>query len=202
MKKMKEKEQVLGNLCFAVEMLKKSKSFGKIIPEVRTNIVYCLQNAKDVRDVAGINGRLTKIEGLPFPSGYPGFGASDHLARKILEIRKYNPEYRAAINFVYTKKLGKWLKKYCRKNGIIYGGIDRTKEPKKIAKVEKGSMPWKVAEAIKSAGGKIPEIFYEANAPGKEDLTVVIGKSAVEVAERAVKIAKDFEKYLLSLKIK
>lgn len=202
MKKMKEKEQVLGNLCFAVEMLKRSKSFGKIIPEVRTNIVYCLQNAKDVRDVAGINGRLTKIEGLPFPSGYPGFGASDHLARKILEIRKYNPEYRAAINFVYTKKLGKWLKKYCRKNCIIYGGIDRTKEPKKIAKVEKGSMPWKVAEAIKSAGGKIPEIFYEANAPGKEDLTVIIGRSAVEVAERAVEIAKDFEKYLLSLKIK
>lgn len=192
MKKMKEKEQVLGNLCLAVEMLKKSKSFGKIIPEVRTNIVYCLKNAKDVRDVAGINGRLTKIEGSPFPSGYPGFGASDHLARKILEIRKYNPEYRAAINFVYTKKLGKWLKKYCRKNGIIYGGIDRTKEPQKIAKVEKGSMPWKVAEAIKSAGGKIPEIFYEANAPGKEDLTVIIGRSAVEVTKRAVEIAKNF----------
>ena len=193
-KKMKEKEQVLGNLCLAVEILKKSKSFGRIIPEVRTNIVYCLKNAKDVRDVAGIRGRITKIGGYPFPSGYPGFGASDHLARKILEIRRYNPEYRAAVNFVYTKELGKWLEKYCRKNGIIYGGIDRTKEPKKIAKIEKGSMPWKVKEAIKSAGGRIPEIFYEANAPGKEDLTVIIGKSATDVAKRAVEIAIGFEK--------
>ena len=194
MKKIKEKEQVLGNLCLAVEILKKSKSFSKIIPEVRTNIVYCLQNAENVKDVAGIHGRITKIKDYPFPSGYPGFGTSDHLARKILEIRKYNSEYRAAINFVYTQKLGRWLDKYCRKNNIIYGGIDRAKEPKQIAKIEKESMPWKVKEAIKSVGGKIPEIFYEANAPGKEDITVIIGRSAVEVAKRAIEIAQGFEK--------
>jgi hydroxymethylpyrimidine/phosphomethylpyrimidine kinase len=189
---MEEKEQILGNLCLAIGMLQKSKSFGRIIPEVRTNIVFCLRNAKGVKDVAGIEGRITKIEGRPHPSGYPKFGASDHLARKILEIRKYNPEFRSAINFVYNEKLGKFLKKYCKERGIIYGCIDRSKEPERIAKKEKLSMPWKVAEAIKSAGEKIPEIFYEANAPGKEDLTVIIGKSATEVAKKAIEIAELF----------
>jgi len=43
---MNEKDLVLGNVLRAVRMLGKSHSFALLIPEVRTNLVYALPDAK------------------------------------------------------------------------------------------------------------------------------------------------------------
>lgn len=87
MKRMKEtKAQVLGCLLQALHKLEKSSPFAKLIPEVRVNLAYALPNAETPEDVAGIEGRITVVNGQPKASGSPQFGASDHMARAILQI--------------------------------------------------------------------------------------------------------------------
>ncbi len=68
--------------------------------------------------------------------------------------------------------------------------VDRTKEPDKVKEKEGESIPWKVKEAIRVAGGKIPKIFCETGAVGKEDLAMVVGSDPIEVAEETCKIAR------------
>ncbi|MFX0135206.1 MAG: thiamine-phosphate synthase family protein [Candidatus Hodarchaeota archaeon] len=187
-----EKDLILGNLCRALDILKINHFIYRLIPEVRINFVYALANAKSPFDVAAIPGRITAIgDRLIFPS-YPQFGASDHMARAMIEIMKFDPNKRAGINFKYTDELRDWIKDYCEKKGLIFGLIDRTKEPKEVSKIDGHSMPWKIKNLIENANNMVPDIFYENEAPGKEPLFVLIGKSAVDVAEKITKIATEF----------
>ncbi len=191
---MNEKDLVLGNVLQAVMMLEKSHSFAYLIPEVRTNLVYALPNAKSKEDVAGIEGRITVVNGYPKASGFPKFGASSHMARFIIEIMKVNPEMRAGINFIYNNDFGKWLKEYCEKNNLLMGCVDRSKEPEERKRKEGDSMVWKVAEVIRSVNGRVPDIAYETGAVGKESVSVLIGKSAVEIVERVGSLGEDYVK--------
>ena len=76
-----------------------------LIPEIRTNIVYALPEAKSVDEVAGIPGRVTKAFGRAFYCMEPAFGASDHMARLILAAMRYDGELRGAINVGYSQSL-------------------------------------------------------------------------------------------------
>jgi len=194
MRKDKEKEVILGNLVIALKMLEKSSSFVQIIPEVRTNLVYALPEAKSEEDVAGIEGRITVVDGMPKACGLPQFGASSHMARFIIEIMKVNPKIRAGINLIYNEEFGKWIKNWCKKNNLTLGYVDRSKEPENKRKMEGDSMSWKVSQIINSTGGRIPDIAYEKGAVGKEDISVIIGTSATEVAEKAIKIGDEYVK--------
>lgn len=183
---------VLGNVLQAVRMLQESRPFAFLIPEVRTNLVYALPDAKSKEDVAGIDGRITVVNGFPKASGFPQFGASSHMARLILEIIKVNPEMRAGINFIYNNDFGKWLKEYCKENNLLLGCVDRSKEPEERKQKEGDSMVWKVAEIIRTAGGRVPDIAYETGAVGKEHLSFLVAKSAVEVVESVIKLADKY----------
>jgi len=191
---MNERDLVLGNMLQAVRMLEGSRSFALLIPEVRTNLIYALPDAKSKEDVAGIDGRITVVNGFPKASGFPQFGASSHMARFILETMKTSPEMRAGINFIYNDEFGKWLKEYCEEYNLLLGCIDRSKEPEERRQKEGGSMVWKVAEAIRSVGGRVPDIAYETGAIGKEPVTVLLGKSAVEVVERVGSLGEEYVK--------
>jgi len=175
-------------------LLEKSRSFAFLIPEVRTNLVYALPRAKSKQEVAGIDGRITSVNGFPKASGFPKFGASSHMARFILEIMKADPEMRAGINFIYNQEFGKWLQVYCTKNNLLLAPIDRSKEPDRRKQREGDSMVWKVREAIHSAGGNVPDIAYETGAIGKEPVSVMIGKSAVDVAIHVIKLGEEYVK--------
>ncbi|MFX1450960.1 MAG: thiamine-phosphate synthase family protein [Promethearchaeota archaeon] len=187
-----ERDMILGNLCRALKVLENNSCFYMLIPEVRINFVYALKNAKSPSDVAAVPGRITAIwNKLIFPS-YPQFGASDHMARAILEIMKYDPNKRAGINFKYTDDLRDWIKNYSKKENLVFGMIDRAGEPAEVSKVEGHSMPWKIKKLIESANNVVPDIFYENEALGKEPLFVLIGNSALEVAEKIAKIASEY----------
>ncbi len=76
------------------------------------------------------------------------------------------------------------------RKGWTFSVIDRTNEPESVKEKEEGSMPWKVAEAIRAAGGRVPKVFYETGAVGKEPVTVLVGSNPIEVAEQACEIAR------------
>jgi len=186
---MKEKEVVLKKLKEAVGLLEKCKEFSKLMPEVRVNLVYALPNAKTRMDVAAVDGRITIVKGYPKACGNVMFGASDHMARMLIEMRKYDNSIRAGINFKYSPKIKEKVKRFCEENDLSFGGIDRRKEPEEIIEIDQQSMPWKI-EYLLDNYGKIPTIFYESEGWGKEPLFVIVGKDPLEVVNLLIKIAK------------
>lgn len=197
---MNEKDGILGNMLRAITLLESFRPFASLIPEVRTNMVYALPYAKSREDVAGIEGRITVVNGFPRASGFPKFGVSSHMARFILEIMKVNPEMRAGINFIHNDQFGRWLKEYCAKNNLLLACIDRSKEPEERKEREGDSMVWKVAMVISSVGGRVPDIAYETGAVGKEPVSVFLGRSAVEVTEKIIRLGGEYIKVLVKHK--
>ena len=65
-------------------------------------------------------------------------------------------------------------------------------EPEELHDEETASMPWKVAEAIRAAGGVPPKLFYETGAIGKEPVAVLVGPDPLTVVEEATEIARRY----------
>jgi len=189
MTRSKQAEKILGNLLSAVEMLEECPEFSSLMPEVRVNIAYALPEAKTPQDVAAIDGRITVVQGKPHASGLPRWGASDHMARLLLEVRKYDSSINAGINFKCDAKIIEVAKKYCSEKGFLFGWIDRTKEPEEVIRRDGTSMPWKIRYLVETFG-EVPKLFYESEGWGKEPLFVAIGKTAVGVAGIAIEIAQ------------
>jgi hydroxymethylpyrimidine/phosphomethylpyrimidine kinase len=187
-----DKVQMYGKMAVAVNLLEGCKEFASLIPEVRTNLVYAQPSAQSKRDVLGIDGRITVVNGLPHAAGKIKFGASSHMARLMVEIGKTDSSLRAGVNFANNPALAAWLEKYCEAKGWVFSVIDRNKEPEGIKEAEGASMPWKVQEAIDAAGGRVPKIFYETGAIGKEPVSVLIGRDPIEVAEEICEIARRY----------
>ncbi len=187
----KEDEMLLGNLVEAVALLHNCPEFSSLMPEVRVNLAYALPGAKAADEVAAIDGRITVVGGLPHASGLPRWGASDHMARLIIEVRKYDPSINAGINFKYDAPLQEVVQAYCSERGLLFGWIDRTREPSEVIERDGASMPWKIKQLVESSGG-VPKLFFEGDGWGKEPLYVALGKDAIEVAGIAIEIARRY----------
>jgi hydroxymethylpyrimidine/phosphomethylpyrimidine kinase len=112
------------------------------------------------------------------------------MARLMVELGKLDSSFRAGINFANNPALSRWLEDYCKAKGWIFSVIDRRNEPEEIKEAEGASMPWKVKAAIESTGGRVPKIFYETGAIGKEPVSVLVGRDPIEVAEGICEIAR------------
>lgn len=187
-----QEDMIMGNLTRAVNMLQESAEFARLMPEVRVNLVYALPGARTGKDVAAIDGRITVVRGFPYASGLPAWGGSDHMARLIIETRKYDAGINAGINFKCDADVIEIMKQYCAEKGFLFGWIDRTVEPAEVAEKDRSSMPWKIKQLVDSSGG-VPRLFYEGDGWGKEPLSVALGGNAVEVAGIAIEIAKRYQ---------
>ncbi|MDH7508915.1 MAG: thiamine-phosphate synthase family protein [Methanomassiliicoccales archaeon] len=189
-----DRVEMYGKMVLALEIIENSRDFAFLIPEVRTNLVFASPNAASPKDVLAVEGRITVVDGFPRAAGPIRFGASNHMARLIIEINKRDSSVRAGINFAGTPELTEWLKGFCEGKGWTFGVIDRSKEPVELSLIDGESMPWKVDELVRSSGGKVPKVFYETGAVGKEPVSVLVGKDPVEVAREACEIASAFSR--------
>jgi predicted fused transcriptional regulator/phosphomethylpyrimidine kinase len=189
--KTEEAYKVLGNLVSAVNMLQNCPEFTLLIPEVRVNLAYALPEATTPQQVAAVEGRVTALGDMPHASGMPAWGVSDHLARRILEVRKYDAEINAAINFRCDQAIIEVVQEYCSQRGLLFGWLDRSEEPKDIMESNGVSMGWKVKQ-LATKYGAVPRLFYEGAGWGKEPLFLALGKDAVEVASVAIEIARRY----------
>ncbi|MGQ9708298.1 MAG: thiamine-phosphate synthase family protein [bacterium] len=187
-----ERRSTLERLTHAVKMVEGCPELVPLIPEVRTNIVFALPNAQTPDDVAAVDGRITVVNNQPKASGPVRFGASDHLARLVIELRRFDPGMRAALNFRYNERICQFVSEWTRVNGKRMGVIDRAKEPEELIGKDKMSIPWKVKELLSSTGGRVPEIAYETKGWGKEPLFILIGKEPVVLAQQLVEIARGY----------
>jgi hydroxymethylpyrimidine/phosphomethylpyrimidine kinase len=180
-----ERYRVLENLSEAIKIIE-SRSIAKLIPEVGSNLAMALPKpyAKSVEDVAGIPGRLVKIEDKVFALKNPMFGVSRHVARIVLKAMEYEEEFRAAMNIKYSKE----VVETCKALGLTVSSFDRSEEPNEVKTVEGGSLPWGVGRAIEKIG-KVPDVIYDLGDVGKEPMVRILGRNAVEVANKVLLIA-------------
>lgn len=192
MNKIKDADRILGNLVQAAKMLEDCLEFTALIPEVRVNLVYAPPGAECPQQVAAIAGRITAVQGHPYAPAMPAFGASDHMARLVLEVRQYDTRINAGINFKCDPTIIEVVQNYATEKGLLFGWIDRTKEPDEIARHDGTSMPWKVKQLAERYGA-IPRLFYEGEGWGKEPLFVALGKDATQVSGIAIDIARRYQ---------
>ena len=175
-----EKYRVLSLLEEAVRMFLGISGANDLVPEVGTNIVYSLPAlyARTARDVAGVEGRITRGIDRPVIHGMIRFGASSHMARLVLAAQRYDPRIRAATNIRYDER----LVERAREKGYSICYVDRRMEPADVKKVEGSSIPWILGEAVRKAG-RVPDIIYDHGDYAREPMIRVLGEDPVKVVE-------------------
>jgi hydroxymethylpyrimidine/phosphomethylpyrimidine kinase len=178
-----DRYRVQENVKEALTILKSTKNFGFLIPEVGTNIGMAIEDAESESDVAAVDGRivLTK-EGIH--AGRVDFGVSGHVARLILAMMEHDRAKRSAINVKYSAE----IVAACKKAGLLISSFEREKEPP-----GEKTMDWGVREAVKDKAEKVlPDVIFDLGAVGKEPMVRIFGNTAVEVAEKVKRIAEYF----------
>ncbi len=179
-----------GRMTIALEEIEACREFVVLIPEVRTNMVFAQPHAKTPDEVMAIDGRITKVNGMPRAAGKVRFGASSHMARLIIELMKTDPSVRAGIDFANSAGFSDWLSDYCIQQGWVYAMIDRRTEPAELMIAEGSSMQWKAQEAVRVAGGSVPKIICDAGGMGKEPVCIIVGKEPIGIVRDVCVIAR------------
>lgn len=169
----------------ALVILQNSEYMVDLIPEVRSNLVMARENAKSVEDVVGVPGRITTVKGRVMAFLKPEWGASSHVARLVLEIMKYDPKKRSAINISYHPD----IIEICERLGLKVSFYNRAEEPEEMRNVEGKTISWGVEQAIQNIGD-IPDVIYHLGDWGKEPIIALIGNDAMDVAKMAVCLAE------------
>lgn len=187
LKESAKKYEVIDHLKIAFERIR-NENIGYLIPEIQTNFVYALPNAKDFSDVAGFPGRIINFKNNLFCISAPEFGASKHVASLVISAKRFYPEVSSAIALRFIPELIPILKKA----GFKVESFDRKREPKSIKEKEGSSLDWGVSEALKKTSS-MPDIIYDLGDVGKEPVIRVFGVDPFDVVEKVMSIKKLWE---------
>jgi len=162
----------------------KIRKFRFLIPEVRTNIAGALKDAKTREEVAGIDGRVTIVNGLPKAAGDIKFGATEHTARLILTAKKFDNSVNFVINLKYTPEL---IEEMQKKTDLVLKEINREKEPEELKQTEFTTMQWLIKESL-DRNGNIPDVIWDKGSIGKEPMIRIFGTNSTDLIEKLEKI--------------
>jgi len=176
-----ERYRVVQELKKAIAQLRDER-VGHLIPEVSSNLGYALPYAERIEDVAAFPGRIVRMGDSIATQGDPEFGASRHIARIILTVMANHPEHCAAMNIRYSKENVARL----RQQGFSVERFDRKREPKRIKDREGSSLEWGVSEVLRRVK-RVPDFIFDEGGVGKEPMIRVLGRTPVEVVEKALK---------------
>ena len=176
----KEKLEIVNQIKEIYNFFSSNKNFSKVIPEVRTNISGSLPNAINKNEIAGIEGRITIINGFPKASGEIKFGVSDHTARLILTAKEFDNSINFVMNLRYIPKL---IKSIQDDSDLELQEIFREKQPADVKKKEYSTMQWLIKESIDKKG-RIPDIIWDKGAMGKEPMMRLFGKNSKDIIKK------------------
>ena len=179
-----ERVEVINQIKEIYNFISRFKKFSKLIPEVRMNISGALHNATIKEDIAGIEGRITIINGYPQASGEIKFGVTDHTARLILSAKKFDNSINYVINLKYNPN---WIDLIRQNTDLELQEIIREDQPEKIKKQEFSTMQWLIKESVASKC-KIPDIIWDKGAMGKEPIIRLFSKNSKDMIEKLRKI--------------
>jgi len=175
------KFRVIDELSIAIKELESLSGVGKLIPETQSNFVYAIPNASSIREVAGIKGRIVRIDQQVKASSCIEFGASQHIASAVLSYMTIDPLMRSGFNIKYDKKIIKLLESFMK-----VSEYDRRLEPQKIKTKEGYTIPWGIKKAILK--NKWVRGIYHKGDIGKEPMVIMFGHHPGEIIEYLKKI--------------
>lgn len=179
-----ERLEVIKQIKEIYNFITQSRDFSILIPEVRMNISGSPSNANTKEDIAGIEGRITIINGFPKASGEIKFGVSDHTARLLLSAKKFDN----SINFVMNLKYNpNWITLIKEHTDLELEEIIREDQPEFIKEKEFSTMQWLIKESINKIG-KIPDIIWDKGSLGKEPMMRLFGKNSKNMILKLKKI--------------
>ena len=179
-----ERIAVINQIKEIYSYISNIKKFSEFIPEVRLNISCSLLNATNKHDIAGIEGRITIINGYPQASGEIKFGVSDHTARLILTAKKFDNSINLVMNLKYKSQ---WIDSIQEKTDLELYEFIRETQPKSIQERDYSTMQWLIKESVEKFG-KIPDIIWDKGSIGKEPIIRVFGKNSKDMIEKLQKI--------------
>jgi hydroxymethylpyrimidine/phosphomethylpyrimidine kinase len=160
------------------------KKFCRLIPEVRTNIAGALKDAKTKDNIAGIDGRITIVNGLPKAAGDIKFGVAEHTARLLLTAKKFDNSVNFVMNLRYSPEMINDIQK---KTNLESEEILREEEPRKTRNKEFSTMQWLIKE-IFNKKGRIPDIIWDKGSIGKEPMIRLFGRNSTNMINKLEKI--------------
>jgi len=163
--------RVLCDVQKAVDLIGDEAKISEMIPDLGSNLAMAIPHARTSDDVASVEGGLVKAGGRVCPSGCIKFGTSGDIARIILAAMSRDSRSRAAMN-LSLKALPA-----CKALGLVITepiGLDDMGAP-----------------AVE-APGRLPDVF-RVSWPGKEPNLCLLGSSAIQLAGRAVSLARSSE---------
>jgi hydroxymethylpyrimidine/phosphomethylpyrimidine kinase len=181
----REKLEVINQIKEIYDFIQQKK-FIKLIPEVRTNIAGALHDAKTRDDVAGIDGRITIVDGMPKAAGEIKFGVAEHTARLILSAKNFDKSVNFVMNLKYIPEL---IEDIMKKSDLEVKEINREKEPEELKPKEFSTMQWLIKESVDKTG-KILDIIWDRGSIGKEPMMRLFGKDSADIIEKLQKIFK------------
>jgi predicted fused transcriptional regulator/phosphomethylpyrimidine kinase len=158
-----ENSNIINNLTEAFFLLK-GKDIGGLLPEVKVNIAMAKQMAKNTEDIAAfLNGLIIAEDKVTSNNGIR-FGKSKHLSSLLLYL-KDNLNVNAIMNIAYIKNTEKTNFLYCYL-----------------------SKDFKLKECKKNI-----DILLHKGDFGIEPCAYVLGRDAVDVVNKVLKIRKEIK---------
>jgi hydroxymethylpyrimidine/phosphomethylpyrimidine kinase len=171
------KFQVIEKLTTAIKDLEYIKGMGKLIPETQSNFVYAIPNATSITEVAGIKGRIVKMDETKVKaSSCIEFGASKHIASAVLSYMTINPTIRSGFNIKYDKKIIGLLQTFLK-----VSEYERQMEPLEFKEKEGYTIPWGIKESLRREPNA--NVIYHKGDIGKEPMIIVFGQNPTDIIE-------------------
>lgn len=174
--------QVIEEVARAVRMVEDSPSFVRVMPEISVNIAYVEADSDSPDDVVAVPGRIVRVKNSARSLSAPEFGASRHVAKVLLLVRRKISEHRAAINLIYDGRMAAVLERLNVHAIQISGSYpSRSDDPTLEALRERLVQPTGRFDAVIDTGGK-----------GIEPSLYLFGRSPIDVATQAISIAEAY----------
>jgi len=156
----------LKALSMALQRLLQDAVFPNLIPQVRSNFVFCLFNAKEIFEVAGIPGRITRVGSRAFALP-PAYGASSYLAKVLLKVHKKDPKIRSILNIRYGEDI--------------------------LSALNSSNLEYLVVTSLEEVISSIetfPDVIIEEGDRSREPGTYILGRSPFDVLRKLKLIEK------------
>ncbi|MHA2179049.1 MAG: thiamine-phosphate synthase family protein [Candidatus Thorarchaeota archaeon] len=171
-----ERANVITDMLDALGIIELSNTFESIVPQVRANFVACNSLAETIKDVAGVPGRITVVNGYARALMSPQFGASKHTAELLLHAKETWTRIRSCLCVSGRDEVAEKAKKM----GFRMVSIE---EPESAAsKIIKSLISKKQLPGIRTL---YPAIHVPGGF-GVEPILYLFGPSAKEVSERSL----------------
>jgi hydroxymethylpyrimidine kinase/phosphomethylpyrimidine kinase len=179
--------RILLLLQKSVRKLEKLKHLYLLIPETKTNFVFCIEKPENSMDVAGVLGRISNVgKAIRIPNVVE-FGSSSHLSNAIIEANRFNISLRSVINIKNNKK----ILDICKRN-FSCSYYNRKDEPLASRQKEGSTIKWGISTVFR----KDPEaevIFHDGDY-GKEPMILIFGKDPQDVYNKVKLVISNIQR--------